>query len=244
MKKIFSLSIFVIITISAFSQEKIIGNWLSVGYLEASKIKMFDIDSSYIDTTIYNYRTSPIFIEIENNVLKIISCLPLKNNKTVETKFQLEYKNDTAKIFENNVQNGFIVHKNELLEMKVFSVDGLLNRTHFYVKNNKKLSSKLNLKKIRNNLINNKWHLCDLKSNQLSSQIEVIFTDENELSIANPYGISVSDYKLIEYDNEFFIIFENEYASNFMKIVDVSDDFIIIEMPVNKVFEQFKLKKE
>lgn len=244
MRKLFIISVLCLITFSSFSQEKFIGKWFSVGYLEASKIKMFDVDSAYIDTTIYAYKTSPIFMEIEQNELELTSFLPLKSKKAVETEFLIKWKNDTAQIFENNVQNAIVILKNDLLEMQVFSTDGLLSRTHFYTNNTNNISSKTSLGKIEKQLISNKWALSDINSKEVSSQVEVIFTKENEMSIANPYGASVSDYKLVEFENAFYIIFENDYTANYMKIVDVSDNSIIIEMPVNKVFEQFKLMKK
>ena len=154
--------LFLIISVIASSQEnKFIGKYTSLGYLEASNFKVFDNDSSYKDTTIMNYKSNGIFMDITEKYVLLFGD-GLDNN------FTYKISNDSLYIIENEKKTGLIAFKNEILEMHPSYSDSIQSSTFFFIKDSSDIQPKMDLKQIKKMLFNKTWALNLSSENQLN----------------------------------------------------------------------------
>jgi len=225
--------LFLIISVIASSQEnKFIGKYTSLGYLEASNFKVFDNDSSYKDTTIMNYKSNGIFMDITEKYVLLFGD-GLDNN------FTYKISNDSLYIIENEKKTGLIAFKNEILEMHPSYSDSIQSSTFFFIKDSSDIQPKMDLKQIKKMLFNKTWALNLSSENQLN----ITFSKKGELSFITPEQTIFSEITWIEFANDFFMLFKNNTHENYMKIIEISNDNLTIEMPVNKLIERFYFTK-
>lgn len=225
-----------------FSQENtLIGKYISLGHLEASKIQMFESDGSYIDTTLFSYKTNTLFLDIVSEKKALLFNMFSPNRKKEDSfkTLEIKQKSDTLFAFENNEKIGYFLFVNNVLEMCLNFDNSAQNSTFYFVKDTFKVQSTLKIKSQKSVITENKWKL-DINS---INTLGLSFTQNNEIVFTTSSESIYSEYNWVEFPIDLFILFENNKISNYMKIVSISKDKLSVLMPVNKKLEKFDFVK-